>query len=460
MGRNSRPAHQTRVRSSLLLTATRTTDVSVTKMTFIVGLVFFLHLMAVPRVRSSDETGTIIRYSVFEELPANTFIGNIKTNSNLLEQYGRTVVNQLELDFHQTSRIYSSYFRLDSRQGLLWTAKVLDREKMLPITDIELSIRVTPFQYFQILKVIVTIIDKNDNIPTFPDTSINLVLSENTKIGSLFALPSAEDADGGTYGIQNYDLIANTNHFNLQLSNNSDGSIDVRLVLLKELDREAAERFDLVLDAWDGGHPPQSGQLYISVTVTDANDNSPKFQQSEYQASVVEGTHYSLALLRLVATDADDGPNGHVVYELASHTDDSLRRMFHVNNVTGDVTLRGRLDYEMARMYSFTVAAKDLGHNSMTSFAKVTVRVLDLNDNGPHITLHTMTGHGDAAVTENCPPGTFVTHLAVSDLDDGENGRVNCTLESRMFELIRVSHNEYKVVLYIIVACCVNIYFN
>lgn len=134
-----------------------------------------------------------------------------------------------------------------------------------------------------------------------------------------------------------------------------------------------------------------------------------------------------------------------VIYGFASNTDDALRRVFHVNNVTGDVTLRARLDYEQSRTHTFTVAAHDLGHNPLTSFAKVTVRVLDINDNGPHITVHALGGQGEAVVTENCPPGTLVTQLAVTDADDGDNGRVNCSLEGRMFDLQRLSPTEFKV---------------
>jgi hypothetical protein len=294
------------------------------KMPCIFCIIFCLHLVSTSpgpsTASSSSETGgsssggsgEVIRYRVFEELPPNTFIGNIKTNSNLLERYGRTVFNQLELDFQQTSRALAAYFRLDRRQGSLWTAKVLDREQLLPLTDLELSIRVTPFQYFQILKVIVTIVDKNDNIPTFPDASLSLVLSETTKVDSVFALPSAEDKDGWQYGVQMYELISTNDKFEIKMTNNSDGSMDVRLVLAKELDREREESYDMSLVAWDGGQPPQSGHISISVIVLDANDNSPRFQKTEYQVSVSEDAHYGLLLLRLSATDADTGVNGQV----------------------------------------------------------------------------------------------------------------------------------------------------
>ncbi len=84
-------------------------------------------------------------------------LGNIKTNSNLLERYGQSVLDQLELDFHQGSAgaagaVYS-YFRLDRKEGTIRTARPLDREQLWPQTDIELSIRVTPFTFFQVRHV-------------------------------------------------------------------------------------------------------------------------------------------------------------------------------------------------------------------------------------------------------------------------------------------------------------------
>lgn len=86
-------------------------------------------------------------------------LGNIKTNSNLLEKYGQSVLEQLELDFHQgpgaaAAAVYS-YFRLDRKEGTLRTARPLDREQLWPLTDIELSIRVTPFTFFQVRRDVI-----------------------------------------------------------------------------------------------------------------------------------------------------------------------------------------------------------------------------------------------------------------------------------------------------------------
>jgi protocadherin delta 1 len=86
----------------------------------------------------------------------------------------------------------------------------------------------------------------------------------------------------------------------------------------------------------------------------------------------------------------------------------------------------GTLDFETARAHTLAVMAHDLGQSPFSAFTRVVVHVEDVNDNVPVVTVHTLTGHSEAAVWENSAPGTFVTHLAVTDADDGDNGKVGC----------------------------------
>ena len=92
------------------------------------------------------------------------------------------------------------------------------------------------------------------------------------------------------------------------------------------------------------------------------------------------------------------------------------------------MVLQGTLDYETTRAHTVSITAHDLGPNPFSAFARVVVHVEDVNDNVPQIVVHTLTGHNEAAIWENCSPGTFVTHLAVTDADDGDNGKVSIAL--------------------------------
>ena len=62
-------------------------------------------------------------------------------------------------------------------------------------------------------------------------------------------------------------------------------------------------------------------------------------------------------------------------------------------------------------------------------FARLTLRVVDVNDNRPSIVVNALTGSRVAEVREHVdPPGTFVAHLAVTDADTALNGQTECQL--------------------------------
>ena len=90
--------------------------------------------------------------------------------------------------------------------------------------------------------------------------------------GAVFALPSAEDHDAGSYTIQKYHLVSTSDKFELRVTNSSIGSVDLQLVLTKTVDREHEEMFQMEVVAVDGGTPPKSGVIQIHVKVTLFNE--------------------------------------------------------------------------------------------------------------------------------------------------------------------------------------------
>ncbi|KAF3838398.1 hypothetical protein F7725_010166 [Dissostichus mawsoni] len=75
----------------------------------------------------------------------------------------------------------------------------------------------------------------------------------------------------------------------------------------KELDREDRKEITLLLTAFDGGSPQKSGTVVIHVTVLDANDNVPVFSQAIYRTSLPENSLLDTLVIRVSATDADEG---------------------------------------------------------------------------------------------------------------------------------------------------------
>ena len=164
------------------------------------------------------------------------------------------------------------------------------------------------------------------------------------------------------------------------------------------------------------------------MIVGDANDNSPQFDSSSYDAEVSELSPVGTTILRLHASDPDHGPNGQVVYRLAQRPGQRAGSPFAVDNRTGELYLAAALDFERRSSYQLTAVAADLGVGSLPAYARVNVRVLDENDNPPVVLVNALTESGRVEVTENSDVGAFAAYVAVRDADSGKNGAAECTL--------------------------------
>ncbi|XP_064017520.1 protocadherin gamma-C3-like isoform X17 [Pogoniulus pusillus] len=284
----------------------------------------------------------------------------------------------------------------------------------------------------------VEIQDINDNDPVFPSSQARLEISESVAAGARFPLESAQDPDVGVNSLQTYQLSANP-HFALDVQTRVDGSKYAELVLEKELDREEQRELHLVLTALDGGSPPRSAHVQIHIDVVDANDNAPVFNQSTYKANVRENTPSGTLVAKISAYDLDDGPSGEVVYSFSSHTPAKVRELFVLDSATGELRVKGQLDYEETKLYEIYLQAKDKGVVPGVAHCKVLVEVVDVNDNTPEVTVTSVY----SPVPEDAAPGTVVALLSVTDSDSHDNGLVNCFIPSGIPFLLSSSLKNY-----------------
>ncbi len=411
------------------------------------GIIFTVVSTLVQHV--SAQATTPLQYNVLEEEPRRTFIGNVKRDANLSLFYSEYELAQLEFNFRSNSAS-SSMFILTESTGDMWTGIRIDREEICQYSsscDIELDVKITPFQYFRILKVIVHITDINDHAPTYPTERMALDIMENVQPIASFTLPAAEDPDSGELGVWMYELESDTNKFDLEETTQADGTRDVSLLLLEQLDREDETFYSVTVIAWDGGNPQKSGTLIVDITVTDFNDNNPVFDEYQYNVEIYENLPSMTPVAQVHATDQDFGVNGIVMYEFAQHTQQTYGSIFGINNSTGEIYIKGNVDYERDKVFHLNVMATDLGPNSLPAFAKVTIDVLDTNDHSPEITVTTFTGREYAEVPENVPRDHFVAHIAVADPDEGNNGEFHCNLDDGdNFFLEKMSDTGFKIV--------------
>ncbi|KAM3612061.1 uncharacterized protein V6R79_002025 [Siganus canaliculatus] len=379
-----------------------------------------------------DMVGGQIRYSIPEEMKKGSVIGN--------------VAQDLGLDLRRLrsgrARIVTGeniqYTELKADKGILVVNERIDREQLCgDVTPCSFSFEVILENPIELHRITVEVLDINDHAPLFPnnDKPLSFEISESAVVGVQFPLQSADDLDVGQNALQNYVLSPN-DHFTLKQHSNPDGSKYVEMVLQKPLDREQHPHLSLKLIAVDGGTPQRSGSVNIEVTVLDANDNKPVFNQSVYKASVLENTPRGTAIITVNATDADSGLYGQISYSL-SKMKGSAADIFSIDENTGTISVTGQLDYEKDRKYEVRVEAKDQG--GLIGTSKVILDVFDVNDNAPVINIMSFS----SPLSEDSPPGTTVAVLNIKDADSDRNGQITCSIDGRLPFKIESSLTNY-----------------
>ena len=380
---------------------------------------------------------------------ANHEVGNLITDAGLMRKYNRTVLAQLRFSFLMQPSPDRNYFSVGETTGVVRSTHKIDRERICPRQDdcvIKFDVAIKPIQFFQIIKVKIEIVDINDNSPIFSEKKLYHQMSEAAEIGSGFVVPAATDMDSNNNGVARYEIHPFEGHFDLQIRRTVDSETDLRLVLRSKLDREIEDQYLITVYAIDNGDPPKTGSIDIDITILDANDNVPEFENSSYQITVLETVPVGSILLKVKATDNDAGLNGIVIYDFSKHTAHEYGHLFGIRNDTGKIILLQNLDFETGSIHLLSVTANDKGPDSLPSHTSVVIHVEDVNDNVPQIKINTLTGDGSSAVSENSEVGIFVAHVSVVDADSRENGRCACALDSNHFQLQKLYSIEFKIV--------------
>ncbi|XP_037254617.1 protocadherin alpha-C2-like isoform X9 [Falco rusticolus] len=380
--------------------------------------------------------GGPLRYSVPEELPLGAFVGSVA--SDLGVDPRRLAARGARL----TSGSGRQYLELELGRGALLVRERMDREALCELSPAcFLSLELVIEQPIEVHNVEVEVLDINDNAPCFPRQDYRLEISESAVPGARFHIESAQDPDVGTNSVQSYQLSP-SRHFALDLKGFQSGSKLLELVLQQPLDREQSALQQLVLTAVDGGDPPKSGTAQISVRVVDTNDNPPAFDRSTYTVSLLENAPPGTLVVKLNASDPDEGSNGDVIYSFGSYTPRKVRQLFSVDPHSGEVRVNGTLDYEEASSYEIYVQATDQGPVSMAGHCKVLVNIVDANDNVPEVVLTSLY----SPVPEDAKAGTVVALMSVTDQDSGLNKQVSLRIPPGLPFTLNSFKNSYTLI--------------
>ncbi|XP_015219467.1 protocadherin-17 isoform X5 [Lepisosteus oculatus] len=381
-----------------------------------------------------------LNYSVPEEQGPGTVIGNIAKDARL-----GVGERSKKPSFRVLENSAPHLIDVDPESGLLYTKQRIDRETLCrrnPKCQLSLEVFANDKE---ICMIKVEIQDINDNSPSFPSDQIDIDISENAAPGTRFPLTSAHDPDSGENGLKTYQITRDDyNIFSLDVKSRGDGTKFPELVIQRPLDREEQSHHTLILTALDGGEYPRSGTVQINVKVIDSNDNSPVFEQPSYTVEIPENAPLGTVLIDLNATDPDEGSNGQVVYSFGGYAPDKIRELFSIDPKTGVIKIQGEIDYEENGIIEIDVQAKDLGPNPIPGHCKVTVKVVDKNDNSPIIGFVSVR---QGAISEAAPPGTVIALVRVTDKDAGRNGQLQCRVVGNVpFKLEENYDNFYTVI--------------
>ncbi|XP_023184209.1 protocadherin gamma-A12-like isoform X21 [Xiphophorus maculatus] len=376
-----------------------------------------------------------LTYSVQEELKHGSVIANVARDLGLGSQGIEARKARVEME-----RSEKEYIRVDPRTRDLVVAGRIDREEhcgQKPSCVLKFDLLLE--NPLELHRLSLQVEDINDNSPVFQKDTVKLEIRESADKGARYRINAAHDADIGQNAIQSYTLEQNP-HFVFSIQTTSAGSKYGELVLDKELDREEQQELKLLLTAVDGGSPQRSGAVVIHVTVLDANDNAPVFTEAVYTASFPENAPLNTPVIAVSANDVDEGVNGEVTYEFGRLSEKS-KKLFSLNEKTGEIIVAGELDYEEGSKYELMIEAKD-GYG-LSSEAKVIIDITDVNDNAPLINIKSLSN----PIPENMSPGTEVGIINVQDRDSENNRQVRCSIQQNApFKLVPSIKNYYSLV--------------
>ncbi|XP_062416613.1 protocadherin beta-15-like isoform X2 [Pungitius pungitius] len=381
-----------------------------------------------------DHVNGDLSYSIPEEMKRGSVIGNIAKDLGL--DLGRLSIRKARIDTEDNS---AKYCGINLNTGDLIVQERIDREglcakKAACVLKQELVLE----NPLELHRISIRVQDINDNSPQFKEESLQFEIQESAIKGAQFMLDEAHDGDIGENAVQDYSLQQN-DHFQLNVKIKGAGRKYGELILKKELDREDKKELMLLLTAFDGGSPQRSGTVVIHITVLDANDNVPVFSQAVYKASLPENSPLDTLVIKVCATDADDGIHGEITYGL-DHVSDE-KQVFSLNSKTGEVKVSETIDYEKESSYEMQISAKDgLG---LASYTTVLIEISDMNDNAPVIFMKSFTN----PIPENVSPGTEVGIVNVQDRDSAANRQVRCSIQQNVpFKLVSSIKNYYSLV--------------
>ncbi|XP_008064546.1 protocadherin gamma-A4 [Carlito syrichta] len=352
--------------------------------------------------------------SVRENVPVGTRLLTVKATDPDEGANG-----EVTYSFRKVRDKISQLFQLNPLTGDITTSGDLDYEES-GFYDIDVEAHDGPGLRAR-SKVLVTVLDVNDNAPEVTVTSLTSSIQETSSPGTVIALFNVHDSDSGENG-----LVMCSIPDNLPFALEKTYGNYYRLLTHRTLDREDISEYNITVTATDQGAPPLSTETHISLQVLDINDNPPTFLHTSYSTYIPENNPRGASIFSMTAQDPDSGDNARVTYSLAEDTLQGapLSSYVSINSNTGVLYALRSFDYEQFRDLQLLVTASDSGNPPLSSNVSLSLFVLDQNDNAPEILYPALPTDGSTGVElapRSAEPGYLVTKVVAVDKDSGQN---------------------------------------
>ena len=347
---------------------------------------------------ASSSAGFVLATDLDCELPAA--LGSLACQTNPFSRVSYRLISQShpQLQYNTTTGEVTVLSTID-RETLAQLQLVVEATDAASISYVNGTEIDGPLS--SIVTVQVQILDENDNVPTFVQSSYGFVVFENLTSDDFIGLVQASDDDAAENGTVSYAIVAGNDNGVFQV-NASTG----RITLTSALDREDAAFFNMTLTATDGGG--NSASISVTVTVLDLNDNAPVINPNAVEVSVFEGMSSGPIVTSLRATDVDI--NNTIIFFISAGNE---ANDFVIDATTGVISVAKELDRERTAIYRLTVSATS-NQSAPDRNASVRINVLDLNDSPPTFLA---TSRTLVELKEGAGQDTFIAFANATDPD-------------------------------------------
>ncbi|KAL8194369.1 UNVERIFIED_CONTAM: hypothetical protein K2H54_016327 [Gekko kuhli] len=317
----------------------------------------------------------------------------------------------------------NDHFRLDvqshsdgSRSAELVLEKQLDREENAQLFLVLSAIDGGTPKRTGTAKIVIDVLDNNDNVPQFHQSLYKVKLLENSQPGTLVAKVEATDRDLGSNADITYSFGQVPENVLRSFKLNKHTG---ELIVAGIIDYEEDKSYAMNVKATDGGG--LSAYCKVIVEVQDTNDNAPEVTVTSITSPFPEDSPPDTVAALFSVTDQDSGDNGRT----SCTTEANLPFMLKTSeNNYYQLVIQQPLDREGVSEYNITITATDWGSPRLTSTRIINVQISDVNDNSPVFEK----SHYELPIVENNIPGLLMGLVHADDLDTEQNAKITYSL--------------------------------